>query len=88
MYGLLWLLSTSGENFMSTAPLEIYLLRKMVKCSILILPAVYIYIYLTDFYSMKKILIFKISYFVFSGRKKLIQVWNNLRASKLFLIFM
>ncbi len=40
MYGLLWLLPTSGENFMSTAPLEIYLLRKMLVCSILILPAV------------------------------------------------
>ncbi len=31
-----------GENFKSTAPLEIYLLGKMVMCSILILPAVYI----------------------------------------------
>ncbi len=41
MYGLLGLLSTSGENFKSTAPLEIYLLTKMVTCSILILPAVY-----------------------------------------------
>ena len=40
MYGLLGLLPTSGENFMSIAPLEIYLLRKMVTCSILILPAV------------------------------------------------
>ncbi len=40
LYGLLGLLPTSGENFMSTAPLEIYLLRKMVTCSILILPAV------------------------------------------------
>ncbi len=46
MYGLLGLLPTSGENFKSTAPLEIYLLRKMVTCSILILPAVYIYIYI------------------------------------------
>ncbi len=45
MYGLLGLLPTSGENFMSTAPSEIYLLRKMA-CSILILPAVYIYIYI------------------------------------------
>ncbi len=43
MYGLLGLLPTSGEYFMSTAPLEIYLLRKMVTCSILILPAIYIY---------------------------------------------
>ncbi len=43
MYGLLGLLPTSGENFMSTAPLEIHVLRKMVTCSILILPAVYIY---------------------------------------------
>ncbi len=34
------MLPTSGEHFMSTAPLEIYLLRKMVMCSILILPAV------------------------------------------------
>ncbi len=41
MYGLLGLLPTSGDNFMSTAPLEIYLLRKRVPCSILILPAVY-----------------------------------------------
>ncbi len=40
MYGLFGLLPTSGENFMSTALLEIYLLRKMVTCSILILPAV------------------------------------------------
>ncbi len=30
MYGLLGLLPTSGENLMSTAPLEIYLLRKTV----------------------------------------------------------
>ncbi len=41
MYGLLGLLLTSGENFMSTAPLEIYLQRKMVMRSTLILPAVY-----------------------------------------------
>ncbi len=40
MYGLLGLLTTSGENSMSTAPLEIYLLRKMETCSILILSAV------------------------------------------------
>ena len=40
MYGLLGLLPTSGEHFMSIAPSEIYLLRKMVTCSILILPAV------------------------------------------------
>ncbi len=33
-------LPTSGENFMSTALLEIHLLRKLVTCSILILPAV------------------------------------------------
>ncbi len=45
MYGLLGLLPTSGENFMSTAPLEIYLMRKMMT-SILILPAIYIYIYI------------------------------------------
>ena len=44
MYGLLGLLPTSGENVMSIAPLEIFLLRKMVTCSILILPAVYIYL--------------------------------------------
>ncbi len=44
MYGLLGLLPTSGENFMSTAPLEIYLLRKMVTCLILILPAVCMYV--------------------------------------------
>ncbi len=30
MYGLLGLLLTSGENILSSAPLEIYLLRKMV----------------------------------------------------------
>ncbi len=29
-YGLLGLLPTSGENFKSTGPLEIYLLRKMM----------------------------------------------------------
>ncbi len=34
MYGLFGLLPTSGENFKSTAPLELYLLRKMVTCSI------------------------------------------------------
>ncbi len=39
MYGY-WLLPTSGENFFSTAPLEIYLPGKMVTCSILLLPAV------------------------------------------------
>ncbi len=42
MYRLIGLFLTSGEHFMSTAPLEIYLLRKMVMCSILILPAVYV----------------------------------------------
>ncbi len=46
MYGLLRLLPISGENLMSTAPLEIYFMRKMVACSILILPAIYIYIYI------------------------------------------
>ncbi len=34
MYGLLVLLLTSGDNFKSTAPLQIYFLRKMVTCSI------------------------------------------------------
>src|SRR4029434_6974215 len=43
MCGLLGLLPTSGEKFMSIAPLEIFLLRKMVTCSILILPAVHTY---------------------------------------------
>ncbi len=43
MYGLLGLLPTSAENFMSTAPLEIYLLGEMVTYSILILPAVFVY---------------------------------------------
>lgn len=38
MCRLLRLLPTSGENFMSITPLEIYLLRKMVTCSILVLP--------------------------------------------------
>ncbi len=42
-FGLLGLLPTSGEHFKSTAPLEIYLMRKMLTCSILILPTVYIY---------------------------------------------
>ncbi len=42
MYRLIGLLTTSGENFKSTAPSEIYLLRKKVTCSILILP-IYIY---------------------------------------------
>ncbi len=41
MYGLFGLLPTSGENFISTAPLEIYLLRKMVMCLILMVPAVF-----------------------------------------------
>ncbi len=41
MYGLLGFLPTSGDNYLSTAPLEIYLLTKMVACSIFILPAVY-----------------------------------------------
>ncbi len=36
-YGLLGLLLTSGENFKSTGPLEIYLLRKIMT---FILPAV------------------------------------------------
>ncbi len=36
MYGILGLLPTSGETFMSTAPLEIYLLGEIVMCSILI----------------------------------------------------
>ncbi len=40
MYGLLGLLPTSGEHFMSAAPLQIYLLGIMVTCSILILPTV------------------------------------------------
>ncbi len=35
MHGLLGLISTSGEDFISTALLEIYLLRKIVTCSIL-----------------------------------------------------
>ncbi len=39
MYGLLGLLPTSGENIKSTALLQIYLLRKMVTCLILILLA-------------------------------------------------
>lgn len=35
------LLLTFGKNFMPMAPLEIYLLRKLVMSSILILPAVH-----------------------------------------------
>jgi len=31
-----------------------------------------------------QLLFFKISYFVFNRRKKLIQVWNKLRVSKLW----
>ncbi len=42
MYGLLGLLPTSGDNFKSTATLEIHLLRKMVTCSMLILSAAFI----------------------------------------------
>lgn len=38
--GLDGLLPTSDENFMSTGPLEIDLLGKMVKCSTRILPGV------------------------------------------------
>ncbi len=38
------LLPTSGENAMATTPLEIYLLRKIVTYSMLILP-VYIFFY-------------------------------------------
>ena len=38
--GLLGLLPTSGDNFMSIAPSEIYLLRKMLTRSILIFPVV------------------------------------------------
>ncbi len=49
MYGLLGFLLTYGENFMSAAPLEIHLLRKIVTCSILILPAVYIYNVMTEY---------------------------------------
>ncbi len=41
MYGLFGLLLTSGENFISTLPSEIYLLRKMLTCLILMLPAVF-----------------------------------------------
>lgn len=40
MYGLDGLRSTSAENFMSVALLQIYRLRKLVTCSILIWPAV------------------------------------------------
>lgn len=41
-YGRLWFgfFSLLTFNFMITAPLEIYFLRKLVSCSILILPAV------------------------------------------------
>lgn len=38
--GLDGLLLTSGDNFMSIAPLEVSLLGKLVTCSMLILPAV------------------------------------------------
>ena len=40
MCGLHGLLLTFGEYFITIVPLEIYLLRKMLVCSILILPAV------------------------------------------------
>ena len=39
MCGLHGFLPTSGEHFMSIAPLEIYLLRQPLTCSILSLPA-------------------------------------------------
>ncbi len=45
------LLQTFGEKFMSTAPFEIFLLRKTLKCPIFILPAVYIYLYIYIFLS-------------------------------------
>lgn len=41
MYGLLELLLTPGEGFVATALLEMYLVRRVVMFSILILPAVY-----------------------------------------------
>lgn len=41
MCGLDGLLPTSGEKFISIAHLEIHLLRKLVTCSKLILPAVF-----------------------------------------------
>ncbi len=41
---VIWLLPTFGENVIPTAHLETYLLGKMVTCSILILPAVYIHV--------------------------------------------
>lgn len=36
-----WLLPTSGENFMSIVPLEIYLSGKSVMSAVLFLPAGY-----------------------------------------------
>ncbi len=42
MHELLGLLPTAGENFKSKAPLEMYLVRKMVTHSILILLTVYL----------------------------------------------
>lgn len=42
MYGLHRLLPTCGEKFMSIAPLEVDLPRKMETCSTPVLPAVYI----------------------------------------------
>ncbi len=45
MYGFFGLLPTSGDNFKSTAPLKICLLRKMVMCSILILTCVCVCVY-------------------------------------------
>lgn len=41
MYESLGLLPTPGENLKKIAALEMCLLRKMVTCSILILPAVH-----------------------------------------------
>lgn len=43
MYGLLGLIPTSRENFMSITPFEKCLLRKMVMCSVTGLPAVNVY---------------------------------------------
>lgn len=52
MFGLFRLLPTSGDNFMSLSPLEIYLLKRMLMYSTLISSAVFLS------YSMKKAYIF------------------------------
>ena len=66
MYGVPGLLPTSGENFMLIAPLEIFLLRKMVTRSILILPAVCTHKQ-TDFFALAFQEYFHVCVYIYSG---------------------